>query len=161
MPQDIVIVGAGPVGLFLAIELATAGVTPLVLERLPEPNRTIKAASVGAVAVEALARRGLARALDEEYRAAMAVMLPALQARFGSGALKKPGGHFSGLFLIEQSLQRDPERHLRPVPQEALERILAARANELGIEIRRGVTVEGFEADFAEDRIHHDEEADS
>jgi len=33
------------------------------------------------------------------------------------------------------------------VPQEALERILTARASALGVEIRRGVTVEGFEQD--------------
>ncbi|MEI9954342.1 MAG: FAD-dependent monooxygenase [Pseudomonadota bacterium] len=147
MTHDVVIVGAGPVGLFLAIELASAGVKPLVLERLAEPDRTIKAASVGAVAVEALQRRGLARALDEEYRATMALMMPALKARFGPGPIKRPGGHFSGLFLIDQSLQRDPERHMRPVPQEALEKILSARATALGIEIRRGVALEGFEQD--------------
>ena len=147
MTHDVVIVGAGPVGLFLAIELATAGVQPLVLERLVEPDLTIKAASVGAVATEALQRRGLARALDDEHRAAMALMMPGLKARFGSGATKKPGGHFSGMFLIDQDLQRDPERHMRPVPQEALEKILTARAIELGIEIRRGVTVEGLERD--------------
>jgi 2-polyprenyl-6-methoxyphenol hydroxylase-like FAD-dependent oxidoreductase len=147
MTHDVVIVGAGPVGLFLAIELATAGVKPLVLERLVEPDRTIKAASVGAVAAEALERRGLARALAEESSALMALMLPGLKARFGSGAAKKPGGHFSGLFLIDQSLQRDPERHMRPVPQEALEKLLAARASEFGIEIRRGVTLIGFERD--------------
>jgi 2-polyprenyl-6-methoxyphenol hydroxylase-like FAD-dependent oxidoreductase len=147
MTHDVVIVGAGPVGLFLAIELATASVKPLVLERLVEPDRTIKAGAVGAVAAEALERRGLARALDDEHRATMALMMPALKARFGSGASKKPGGHFSGMFLIDQGLQRDPHRHMRPVPQEALERILTARASELGIEIRRGIAVEGFERD--------------
>jgi 2-polyprenyl-6-methoxyphenol hydroxylase-like FAD-dependent oxidoreductase len=36
---------------------------------------------------------------------------------------------------------------MRPVPQEALEMLLAARASELGIEIRRGVAVEGLEGD--------------
>src|SRR3954464_6674353 len=104
MSHDVLIAGAGPVGLFLAIELATAGVRPLVLERLVEPDLTIKAASVGAVAAEALERRGLAGALDDEHRAFMALMMPALKARFGSGAMKKPGGHFSGMFLIDQSL---------------------------------------------------------
>ncbi|HVY25859.1 MAG TPA: FAD-dependent monooxygenase [Polyangiaceae bacterium] len=145
MVRDVVIVGAGPVGLFLGIELATAGVRPLLLERLQEPDCTIKAASVGAVAVEALQRRGLANALEEEYRAAMARFMPQLKARFGAGAAKKPGGHFSGMFLLDQSLQRDPERHMRPIPQEVLERLLAQRASELGVEVRRGVTVEGFE----------------
>src|SRR6188768_2532674 len=147
MAHDVLIVGAGPVGLFLAIELATAGVLPLVLERLAEPDRSIKAASVGAVAAEALERRGLAQALADESRATMAQMMPALKARFGSAPLMKPGGHFSGMFLIDQSLQRDPERHMRPVPQEALERLLAARAAELGIDVRRGVTVDAFEQD--------------
>jgi len=147
MIHDVVIVGAGPVGLFLAIELATAGVRPLVVERLLEPDRTIKAASVGVVAAEALERRGLGRALDEVHAATMAVMAAALKARFGSAAVKKPGGHFSALFLIDQELQRDPDRHFRAVPQEALEKLLNSHANELGLEIRRGITVEGFEQD--------------
>jgi len=147
MTHQVVIVGAGPVGLFLAIELATAGVKPLVLERLMAPDRTIKAASVGVVGAEALERRGLAGALEAEHRAFMALIMPALKARFGSGPLKKPGGHFSGMFLVDQDLQRDPERHMRPVPQEALEKILTARAAELGIDIRRGASVEGFEQD--------------
>jgi 2-polyprenyl-6-methoxyphenol hydroxylase-like FAD-dependent oxidoreductase len=145
MTQDVVIVGAGPVGLFLAIELATAGVKPLVLERLVEPDRTIKAAGIGALGAEALQRRGLAHALDAEERAVLALVMPMLKARFGAGPIKKPGGHFSALFLIDQSLQRDPERHMRMVPQEAIEKILAARASALGVEVRRGVTVEGFE----------------
>jgi 2-polyprenyl-6-methoxyphenol hydroxylase-like FAD-dependent oxidoreductase len=147
MTHDVLIIGAGPVGLFLAIELATAGVRPLVVERLVAPDRTIKAASVGVVGAEALERRGLAEALEEEHRALMAQMLPALKARFGPGPLKKAGGHFSGMFLIDQSLQRDPERHMRPVQQDSLEKILTARACELGVEIRRGVTLEGFEGD--------------
>ncbi len=147
MTHEVVIVGAGPVGLLLSIELATAGTKPLVLERRAEPDRTIKAAGVGAIGAEALERRGLGPQLDDEERAAMALVLPMLKARFGSGPIKKPGGHFSALFLIDQSLQRDPERHMRTVPQEALEKILAARARELGIEVRRGVTVEGFGED--------------
>jgi 2-polyprenyl-6-methoxyphenol hydroxylase-like FAD-dependent oxidoreductase len=141
--HDVVIVGAGPVGLFLAIELETAGVRPLVLERLVEPDRGIKAAAIGAVGAEALERRGFARALDEEQ-----VTMPmAKAARAGSGPVRKPGGHFSALLVIDQDLQLDPERHSRMVPQEALERILTARAGERGIEIRRGVAVEGAEQD--------------
>jgi len=141
--SDVVIVGAGPVGLFLAIELETAGVKPLVLERLVEPDRAIKAAAIGAVGAEALERRGFAPALDEEE-----VAMPMMKAaQAGPGSVRKPGGHFAALFVIDRDLQRDPERRSRVVPQEALERILTARANELGIEIRRGVAMEGFEQD--------------
>ncbi|AGZ44685.1 FAD-dependent monooxygenase [Actinoplanes friuliensis] len=131
--HDVVVVGAGPVGLLLAIELETAGVKPLVLERLAEPDRGIKAAAVGAVGAEALERRGFLPALDGEQ----VTML-----------MKKPGGgHFSALFVVDQELQDDPGRHSRVVPQDALERILTVRAGERGIEIRRGVTVESFEQD--------------
>ncbi|MCW5802565.1 MAG: FAD-dependent monooxygenase [Deltaproteobacteria bacterium] len=147
MVHEIVIAGAGPVGLFLSIELAAAGVRSLVLERLTEPDPTLKAAAIGAVAAEALERRGLRRALEDEHRATLALFQPALKARVGAAPVKAPGGHFAALFLIDQSLQRDPGRHLRAVPQQALEQMLAARARELGVEVRRGVTVEGFEQD--------------
>lgn len=145
--HEVAIVGAGPVGLFLAIELAAAGVRPVVLERLPEPDLTLKAASVGVVGWEALQRRGLGPALQAEHEAFLTLMMPGLVARFGAKGMKKPGGHFSGMFLVDQELQRDPERHMRPIPQEALEKILNARAQALGIEVRRGVTVEGFTQD--------------
>ena len=145
MTHDVVVVGAGPVGLLLSIELATAGVKPLVLERLAEPDRTIKAAGIGAVGAETLQRRGLSRALDDEERAVMALVMPMLKARFGSGPIKKPGGHFSALFLIDQSLQRDPDRHMRTVSQEALEKILAARASDARHRGSSRLTVEGFE----------------
>lgn len=149
MTHDVLIVGAGPVGLFLSIELATAGVKALVLERLVAPDLAIKSAGLGAVGAEALQRRGLAHALDEEHRVAMAVMLPSLKA-----GPRQPGGHFSGLAVIDQRLQRDPERHMRAVPQDALERMLTARANELGVELRRGVTLEAFEQDADGVNVH-------
>lgn len=150
MTHDVIIAGAGPVGLFLAIELATAGVKPLVLEQLAAPDRAIKAASVGAVAAEALERRGFGQALDEEHRAAIAAFMPAQKTSSaggpgpGPGSMKRPGGHFSAIFLIDPSLQRDPERHMRAVPQERLEKLLATRLGELGIEVRRGTAVEGL-----------------
>ena len=40
---DVVVVGAGPVGLLTAIELALGGARTLVLERLAAPSTTIKA----------------------------------------------------------------------------------------------------------------------
>jgi 2-polyprenyl-6-methoxyphenol hydroxylase-like FAD-dependent oxidoreductase len=46
---DVVVVGAGPVGLLLAIELTLGGADVLVLERLTAPNLGIKAPSVGSL----------------------------------------------------------------------------------------------------------------
>jgi len=145
--NEVVVVGAGPVGLFLSIELAIAGVKTLVLERLAEPDRASKAGGIGAIGAEALLRRGLGSAIDAEEKLAMAASAAMLKARYGSGTVKKPGGHFSALFLIDQDLQRAPERRMRLIPQEALERILTARALELGVEIRRDVNVEGLTQD--------------
>ena len=62
--HDVVIVGAGPVGLFLACELGLAGCSVLVLEREPEPGSPWKADPLGmrglsAASVEAFYRRGM------------------------------------------------------------------------------------------------------
>src|SRR4051812_34003353 len=56
---DIVIVGAGPVGLMLGCELALAGVRPLVLERLPERQSAPKANGLVGQVVRLLDHRGL------------------------------------------------------------------------------------------------------
>jgi len=58
---DVVVVGAGPVGLLLAIELTLGGANVMVLERLTAPNLGIKAPSVGPLGAEALERRAWAR----------------------------------------------------------------------------------------------------
>jgi len=43
MDADVIIVGAGPTGLMLALELRLAGVRPLILERQPQLRETPKA----------------------------------------------------------------------------------------------------------------------
>ncbi|MEV0266211.1 FAD-dependent oxidoreductase [Streptomyces sp. NPDC050617] len=67
-PVDVAIVGAGPVGLFLARELGLAGCSVLVLEREPELHSPTKAVPLGmrglsAASVEAFYRRGMLRQL--------------------------------------------------------------------------------------------------
>jgi 2-polyprenyl-6-methoxyphenol hydroxylase-like FAD-dependent oxidoreductase len=57
---DVVVVGAGPVGLWLAAELRLAGVDVLVLERLPEPTLLTKSLTAHPRTLELLAMRGLA-----------------------------------------------------------------------------------------------------
>jgi 2-polyprenyl-6-methoxyphenol hydroxylase-like FAD-dependent oxidoreductase len=144
---DVVVVGAGPTGLMLAMELALGGVKVTVLERLLEPDDTIKAGALGALAAEALERRGLGGAMDAEERVmseAMAAMMQRTGAAGSPPSWRKIGGHFAGLFLIDQTRQREPERRLRGVRQQALERILDERARSLGIDVRRGHEVIGF-----------------
>jgi 2-polyprenyl-6-methoxyphenol hydroxylase-like FAD-dependent oxidoreductase len=57
---DVVVVGAGPVGLLTAIELNLGGARVLVLERLTAPSLDMKAGGLGPLGLEALERRGMA-----------------------------------------------------------------------------------------------------
>lgn len=147
---DVVVVGAGPTGLFLASELALYGCSVLVVERLAEPDRTIKAGGIGALGAEALARRGLGPLLDAEEAAMVAGMAQLAKATGGvnpiANGLKKIGGHFSGLFLIDQSRQREPERRFRAIQQIALERHLAEHAHSRGATVWRDTELIGFTA---------------
>ncbi|MEU7895292.1 FAD-dependent monooxygenase [Nonomuraea sp. NPDC049152] len=149
--HDVVIVGAGPVGLFLACELGLAGCSVLVLEREPEPRSPWKADPLGmrglsAVSVEAFYRRGM--------------LYPLLKA---SGVNDDPGanpdadepapprgvGHFAGMMLdpAKVDVAALPFRLPSPAMEgvmtnlEAVETVLAERASMLGVEVRRGVTV--------------------
>src|ERR1700722_16686064 len=70
MDYDVVIAGAGPVGLLLACELRLAGVSVLVFEKLADPNLPIKTGAIGGRAlniptIEIFYRRGLLHALKE------------------------------------------------------------------------------------------------
>ena len=80
MDADVVIVGAGPVGLMLAGELCLTGVRPLVLERQPRLRETPKASGFNGQIVELL-----------RYRAELG-RGPALIGSCECGAAVPPGG---------------------------------------------------------------------
>lgn len=70
---DVIISGAGPVGLFLAGELALANCLVLVLEKSEHPHSPLKQAPFGirglsAPTIEALYRRGLLQELELHKR---------------------------------------------------------------------------------------------
>ena len=80
MDADVVIVGAGPVGLMLAGELRLTGVRPLVLERQPQLRETPKASGFSGQILELLRYRGL---LDRVEAASGRPAVPAPRAPFG------------------------------------------------------------------------------
>jgi len=137
---DVVVVGAGPVGLLTAIELTLGGVRVLVLERLAAPSRVAKALGIGPLAVEALQRRGMAGAIAAAEARTLALM--------NRPAASAPGprytGHFAGLSLIRADAQKAPDRRGRPVDQPAVETMLGELVLSLGIELRRECDVTGF-----------------
>jgi len=144
---DVVVVGAGPVGLLTAIELGLGGVRVKVLERLAAISPAMKAMSVGVLGGEALARRGLAPALAAA-EARSAELMKQFSAQAGAdvrGRTSKFSGHFAGLPLIRRDAQREPERRSLAVHQQDLEAMLAERALALGVEVQRGCEVAGFD----------------
>ncbi|OKI08352.1 FAD-dependent oxidoreductase [Streptomyces sp. CB02923] len=161
---DVVIAGAGPVGLMLACELALRRVRVVVLERLTAPDETIKAGAINTPSAEAFYRRGLLPALAEVQKEAIGRFSSFVRQRQAAGAtavraVPKFAGHFAGIMLRADLLdESDPDFHgagpagdVGLVPQLTLERLLAERAAELGVVVRRGVEVTGFDA--AEDGV--------
>src|ERR1700712_1107883 len=115
---DVVVVGTGPVGLLLAIELKLGGAGVLVLERLTAPNLDIKAPSVGPLGAEALQRRGMGPQLAEAEERTFAAMGKTGVAARARGSNFR--GHFA-LFPIRADPEHEPERRMRMVDQQSLE----------------------------------------
>ena len=150
--HDVLIAGAGPVGLFLACELRLAGVSVLVLEQAEDPRSPLKRPPFGLrglsiPTVEAFHRRGLLDAITAPTKVAEV-------AAHWSGQARRPGGHFAGVqfHLDRVDAAAWPYRLAGPaspplaVTLEHVESALAAWAEALGVEVRRGVGVDGLEA---------------
>ncbi|WP_213450979.1 FAD-dependent monooxygenase [Rhizomonospora bruguierae] len=125
--SDVVIVGAGPNGLMLACELALAGVRPVVLERLAEPGEQQRANGLVGQVVRALDRRGLYERVTGDPAP------PHPQPSYVFGAMP-----------LDLRAVPDNPLYTLPVPQRRLEQVLAERATELGVEVRRGHEVTGL-----------------
>ena len=104
---DVVVVGAGPVGLLAAIELTLGGVRVLVLERLAAPSTAMKALGIGPLASEALTRRGMAAAVAaaEERTFETIRQFTEKAGADPRGRGSKFSGHFAGLSLIRRDAQ--------------------------------------------------------
>nr|WP_257040566.1 FAD-dependent oxidoreductase [Streptomyces sp. OK228] len=153
---DVTVVGAGPVGLVLAAELALSGATVQVLERLAEPSEAMKAGSINVPTAEALDRRGLlpaAESVQREMLERVGSFVPmADDQRPGGGRRAHESrftGHFAGMVLdpgLVDWSDADLAAHAavdgaRMVPQRELEELLAEHVARLGVPVRRGVEV--------------------
>lgn len=175
MPRsDVIVVGAGPTGLFLAGELALQGVRVMVLERLGEPDPTIKAGSINVASAEILDRRGLLPGAEDVQRRLLASVgafaghgrknaLVSQLDRGARGARRFPvAGHFAGMLFRDDLVdQGDPALAAHTaasggvlVPQYDLELLLGEHCARLGVEMRRGVEVHGVRVPDARGTRH-------
>jgi len=147
---DVIIAGAGPVGLFLACELALAKCSVLILEKAEDPHSTLKQLPFGirglsAPTIEALYRRGLLNELELHKR------LKSPHQNAGQGA-RRQVGHFAGIPFHESDIDISKWKYRLPgstetsliSEMEELEVILSRRAGSLDIEIKRGHSITGF-----------------
>jgi 2-polyprenyl-6-methoxyphenol hydroxylase-like FAD-dependent oxidoreductase len=147
---DVLIAGGGPVGLFLACELRLAGLSTVVLEQADDPRSPLKRLPFGmrglsTPSIEAFYRRGL---LED-----IAAPKPAKDAAHWMYQSRRPGGHFAGIQFFHDRIDASKWPYRLPSPagtsmmveMESLEAVLAARAEAMGVEIRRGFGVEDFD----------------
>jgi 2-polyprenyl-6-methoxyphenol hydroxylase-like FAD-dependent oxidoreductase len=147
---DVIISGAGPVGLFLACELALAKCSVLILEKAADPHSPLKQFPFGvrglsAPSIEALYRRGLLHELELHKRLKNPHATPAQ-------AQRRQAGHFAGIPFYEDSIDTAQWKYRLPGSTETslmsemaeLETVLTRRAAALGVTIRRGLALTHF-----------------
>ena len=122
LETDVLIVGAGPTGLMLAIELGMRGVQVEIIDRAPQPHGQSRGGGISARTCEVLDMRGLyapmeARALPREGATGHFAGLP-LDLDVAAWATRHPGG--------------------MAIPQDRVEAVLAERLDEMGVRVRRG-----------------------
>ncbi|GAB3617887.1 rifampin monooxygenase [Okibacterium endophyticum] len=126
--SDVIVVGAGPTGVWLAAELTLHGVDAVVLERDPEPTRVVRSLGLHARSIEMLAQRGIAdRFLD-------------------AGQTYPLGGHFAGIQKPAPELDTTYP-YVLGLRQTEVERLLLEHAAERGIEIQREREIVGLSQD--------------
>jgi 2-polyprenyl-6-methoxyphenol hydroxylase-like FAD-dependent oxidoreductase len=130
-PTDasVIVVGAGPTGLLLAGDLATAGVRVTLLEKRPHKISNLSRAFVlHARTLEQLDARGLADTLESTGR---------------------PLDRLRLYHRLDLSLDTLPSRfnHLLVIPQYEVEKVLERRAVEAGVELRYETEVTGLGQD--------------
>lgn len=140
--HQVLIVGAGPVGLTLAAELARYGVQVRIIDRSPHPTKTSKALVIWSRTLELMDRMGCTPAfLDAGLRAHGASI------HGGRTVL----GH-AGFDVIAS-----PYNFALMIPQCDTERLLTAHLEPLGVTVEREVELSGFSeaADHVEVRLSH------
>lgn len=125
----ILVVGAGPVGLVMAAELARHGARVRLVDRLAEPSPLSKAIAIHARTLEAFADMGVAPAILADGNKVHAVNFYGEGRRIGRVSLDPIDSPFP---------------YILNLAQDDTERLLAAHAASFGVTPERGVTLESL-----------------
>ena len=136
MPQhdtDVLIAGAGPTGLVLALWLARLGIRVRILDKTAEPGTTSRALAVQARTLEFYAQLGFADTVIE-------------QGRWATGANLWVGGKRAArIDLRDIGAGISPYPQLLIYPQDEHERLLVERLAEAGVAVERNTEMLNFE----------------
>jgi 2-polyprenyl-6-methoxyphenol hydroxylase-like FAD-dependent oxidoreductase len=137
MPADVLIVGAGPVGLTAAIELLRRDVPVRVIDKSEHRTDLSKAVGINAQTLALLEPSGLTTRLIEAG-------LKIRQAHL----------HLDGrpLVSLDLSLVDHPYNFILALPQSETERLLEVRLNDLGGRVERRTELTGFAQEAG--RVH-------
>ena len=141
---DVIVVGAGPVGLALAIELGMRGVSVLLVERNPRGGTAPRAKTTNVRTRTHLRRWGLADRLAQA--SPMGVDYPN-DVMFVTRLSKHLLAHFKNAFNGYPERSNDYPEHAQWVPQYTLERIMLEHVRTLpSVEVRFGASLTGANA---------------
>lgn len=132
----VLVVGAGPVGLAAALELARLGQTVRIIETKPERSTHSKAIGINVRTLELLEPSGVTERLLQSG-------LKIRRINFQSG--DRP------LFQIQFSKLQHRYNFMLGLPQSETERTIEKRLNEYGVEVERSCTLEGLKQ--SDDRV--------
>jgi 2-polyprenyl-6-methoxyphenol hydroxylase-like FAD-dependent oxidoreductase len=130
--SDVLIVGAGPTGLVLALWLTRCGVSVRIIDRTAEPGSTSRALAVQARTLELYRQLDLA---DTVVKRGYKVPAVNLWAR---------GEHAARLGFESVGSQLTPFPFLEIFPQDQHERLLIERLQSLGVTVERRSEFLGF-----------------
>ena len=132
MSSDVLVVGAGPVGLTVAIELRRRGVECRIIDRLPQAAPYAKAVGIQPRTLELWEQQGLLRD----------VLDAATPLR---GQLVYVNG--TQVSRLDLAVPPDVPFGFVALPQNVTEGLLAERLRQVGGQVERGVELVGFDQD--------------
>src|SRR5438477_10103061 len=130
--SDVLIIGAGPTGLVLALWLTKLGVKVRIVDKTAEPGTTSRALAVQARTLELYRQLDLADAVVERGHKVPAVNLWVK----GERAARVP------FETIGEDLTPYPFLHI--FPQDQHERLLIERLGQMGVSVERRIELMGY-----------------